>query len=358
MTAYQYPLKNALKKKRSKAIVASMAGMTLVELMIAILISLILLVGITAIFINSKQAYRIQEDMSVMQENSRVLLNLMSYDIRLADHWGGVKPEEIDADSTGITGIGSCNADWIVEDSTGIDGIMGYEGAATSPLPAGCIAAGDYVANTDIIVVRYADGDGKVSNAQLNIAPNDDHPFVKAVPGRRAEIDIGSGLYTDDIPVIGEYNYPYRIAVYFIRPCSVKAGLVCTSSDDNGSPIPTLTRLVLKGNTLTQEALIEGVEQLQFDYALLDDKGSTAQTRVDAGSGALDDSSEWATVGAVRVGIIVRANTRDIAFSDSDTYTLPGEDGGSFTYIPPSDAQTYHRKQFTKTINIRNRVRS
>ena len=63
---------------------------------------------------------------------------------------------------------------------------------------------------------------------------------------------------------------------------------------------------------------------------------------------------DWQKVGAVRIGIVARAEARDNTYTDTKIYTLPG--GDNFT--PTADARKYHRKKFIKTINIRNRVRS
>lgn len=64
------------------------AGMTLVELMIALLIGAFLLGGVLQIFINSKQTYRMQEGLSRLQENGRFAMEFLSSDIRMAGYWG------------------------------------------------------------------------------------------------------------------------------------------------------------------------------------------------------------------------------------------------------------------------------
>jgi len=46
-------------------------GLTLVELMIAMVIGLILIAGVIQIFLSSQQAYRTQESMSRIQESGR-----------------------------------------------------------------------------------------------------------------------------------------------------------------------------------------------------------------------------------------------------------------------------------------------
>jgi len=60
-------------------------GMTLIEIMIALLIGAFLLGGILQVFLNSSQTSRTQENLSRMQENGRFALEFLSRDIRVAD---------------------------------------------------------------------------------------------------------------------------------------------------------------------------------------------------------------------------------------------------------------------------------
>lgn len=65
-------------------------GVTLVELMVTLTISLILLGGVLKVYANSKQTYRVQEALSRLQENGRYATEFLSRDIRMADFWGCV----------------------------------------------------------------------------------------------------------------------------------------------------------------------------------------------------------------------------------------------------------------------------
>jgi type IV pilus assembly protein PilW len=63
-------------------------GFTLVELMIALLISLILMGGVVQVFSSSTKTYRAHEGLSRIQENGRFALEFLKRDIRMADFWG------------------------------------------------------------------------------------------------------------------------------------------------------------------------------------------------------------------------------------------------------------------------------
>lgn len=65
-----------------------MAGLTLVELMVAMTIGLMLLSGISYLFLGARQTFRTTENLSRIQENARYALEVMARDIRMAGYVG------------------------------------------------------------------------------------------------------------------------------------------------------------------------------------------------------------------------------------------------------------------------------
>ena len=66
-------------------------GITIVELMIALVVSSIILIGVATVYTSSKRAYKIQEEMSRLQENARFGFEFMVRDVRMAGY-GGCNP--------------------------------------------------------------------------------------------------------------------------------------------------------------------------------------------------------------------------------------------------------------------------
>ena len=64
-------------------------GFSLVELMVALLITLILLAGIGQIFLSSKKSFVIQDSLGRLQENGRYAMETLAQDVRRAGFWGG-----------------------------------------------------------------------------------------------------------------------------------------------------------------------------------------------------------------------------------------------------------------------------
>lgn len=61
-------------------------GLTLIEILIALVLGTFLLAGVLQIFQSSKRSYRMQENMSRMQENGRFAMEFISQDIRMTDY--------------------------------------------------------------------------------------------------------------------------------------------------------------------------------------------------------------------------------------------------------------------------------
>lgn len=316
------------------------AGLSLVEIMIAITLGLILMAGLIQFFIGSKQSFATLDSINGMQENGRYALRVISDSLHAADHWGGVESGDVSG-TPGVAGVGSCDAAWILNTD---EGIRGFEGGVSSPLPAGCINAADYEPNTDAFVVRHAGGTF-FKAADANATGN--AVWVNSTVGGSATLMTGSAIPAD---VLGTYNYPYNVDAYFIRPCSVRAGSACAATDDGGNPIPTLVRLTLDGNRLVEQELVSGVEQMQIEYGVDNDLDTNADFYASA---AAVTNTQWPRVVSARISIVVRSDTRG-KIPDNSNYTLPS----GFTYTPAAADRSFSRKVFTRLIQIRNRSRS
>jgi type IV pilus assembly protein PilW len=98
-------------------------GLTLVELMIAMVIGLVLVGGVIQIFIANNQTYRVTENMSRMQENGRFALDIMGKIIRTAGFRGNVEVNFGDEFST---------ATYFTDTFTGDQSIIGTDSTTDS----------------------------------------------------------------------------------------------------------------------------------------------------------------------------------------------------------------------------------
>lgn len=330
-------------------------GLTLVETMVAITLGLILTIGIVQFFVGSKRSYQMQESSNALQENGRYAMRAVTDGLRLADHWGGVDGADVNTSLPSVSGFGGCDNAWILNAA---EALKGYEGASTSPLPNGCIDDADYVPDSDVFAVRYADGD-YVDTATVKSGTNPSEIWVRSAVGRRAALfkgadiaNLPADLYdAADEDATGLYNYRYRITAYFLRPCTTKSGTVCSNTDDNGSPLPALTRLTLNGTRLEEQTLVSGVEQMQLEYGM--DTNQDTNVEYYATATEVEAANQWNRVSSVRISLVVRGEERS-KLPDTNTYTLPS----GYTFTPTGDAQYYPRKVFTTVVQIRNRSRA
>ena len=63
-------------------------GLSLVELLIALVLGLVLMSGVIQVFITTKQAYNLNEEMTWIQENARFSMGFLSEDLRMAGYYG------------------------------------------------------------------------------------------------------------------------------------------------------------------------------------------------------------------------------------------------------------------------------
>ena len=63
-------------------------GFTIIEIMIALTLSLILVAGLTQIFVANSRTFNVSEASARTQETGRLALSILSREIRNADYWG------------------------------------------------------------------------------------------------------------------------------------------------------------------------------------------------------------------------------------------------------------------------------
>lgn len=127
--------------------VKSTAGFTLIELMIAMLLGLIVVAGVTAVFLAGQRSYRTNEALADVQDGSRVAFEIMARDIRDA----------------GLTGCGNSGrvgniltnrtTDWWANWNNTIVG-----GTAADAAVAVGTGAGERIAGNDSLMLLGASG--------------------------------------------------------------------------------------------------------------------------------------------------------------------------------------------------------
>jgi type IV pilus assembly protein PilW len=290
------------------------AGFSLIELMIAVVLGVIVVAGLINVLIANKQAYGLQQARNYNQENMRFALDRIGWSVRMADFWGGTKSASITGMATGGSG---CNTAWA---ETVSEGVYGYDGAAAFPISS-CVNNANYVTGSDVLVVRYAlpDAAGVATGGSVaNVPVTAGKLYLQVKTGGSGDLFVGSTPVDLSSDPVGTSIYPYAVDMYYLRPCSVPdgAGGTCTATSDGGHPIPTLMDMHLddSGN-LVSDPIVEGVEQLQFEYGLGDPPGDPTPTVYK--NAASMTAADWSNVVSVRVGYVLRSQSRDTAVPHS-----------------------------------------
>lgn len=345
----------------------------MIELMIAVTLSSIMLIGVLALFISSKKGYAVQDAAGRLGENARFSSVVLDEALRMADFWGGIGNSLNVTLSTNAgnlsTGAG-CNP-LAVDSSTAISsGIIGYSGGTFSSLPAAiqtCIGnTNNYVPNTDVVLVRYADPEptNTVQPPAWPTAPTLTATsfYVLSQTGFSGWVFQGSE-YTSAPTSLQSggadpiFARPYIVQLFFIRPCAVPATGTCQKTDDGGNPRPTLIQASFQGNSITAQPIVDGVEMMKFFYGV-DATGTKKASQFQTAANV----ANWHQVVSVEYSLVVRGDAGDNANPDTNTYSLV--DGSSYTpssvttltldTVPP---QNYLHRLYNATVLVRNRVR-
>jgi type IV pilus assembly protein PilW len=327
-------------------------GLSIVELMVAIAISLILLTGVVQIFLSSKTSYRLLEATSRVQENGRFAVGFIGEDVRMAGYRGCYRdtPANIEA---GINTPTLFNWDY----ATGIQGNE-WTGAGWAP-GLNALIAGQVVNGTDVLVTRGLADDGvnltgtstaaqifavdadNVTNGDIMIVSDCSQSSIFQVTGQAS----AAGIVTLDHASGGAW-VPGNINTNLARVYGTDAqvGRLVTNiyyigTGASGSPA-LFRQSTQPGGAMQAQELADDVENMQVLYGEDTDNDGVANRFVTANNiGSLND------VVSVRVSLLIRSE--DNIASTEQTYAYDGED------IEAGDLRV--RRVFNTTIKIRNR---
>jgi len=328
-------------------------GLSMLEIMIAMVLGAFLLGGVLQIFSSSKQTYRVQEGMSRLQENGRFAMDFITKDIRMADFWGCLKnglvniTNNLDPGGTGydayahafVQGVdGTNNTGLNTSDTITIRGA--FNSGITVQQPYGPqessnlqISTNNGLAQGDVVLVSdCVQGDiFQISNA---------NPDTGGVAVHNTGSVTQPGNFNATNPGCAGANAHCLSKVYEGDASIFKIGTISYSIQTGSSGQPALFRQI-DNNAATE--LVEGIENLQILYGEDSDADGTPDYYVSAGTAGLDMDQ----VVSIRVTLLARSIEDNLA-GQPVTYTYNG------TTTTPADRRL--RRVFTSTIAVRNRL--
>ncbi|MGI9331790.1 MAG: PilW family protein [Gammaproteobacteria bacterium] len=366
------------------------SGLSLVELMVALVIGSILMIGVITLFVSSRANYRFNTELSQAQDTARFAMDTLLADLRMAGYFGcggksvtienltngGVAPAATALNSTenGLEGINDAATNW------------SPSGAPTSAMLDGTV----HKPGTDAVTIRRMAGPelGNIGvsasgttltfqSAEFGDVEDDFNHFRIAAIANCKHVDVFHHDAVDGVATprtvtastdlsqpydhidnqITTIAAPFIARRYFIgigdKPAVSNPG---TPAKDNPADwIPILYRTEYRRGTEQEpEEMFQGVEDLQFQFGVdTNDNGTPDEYHV-AGDAKLDSNDEWAQVVAVRMAMLVRSRepvaepVEQVFFlldkkveidEDDDDYDVNGR---------------YRRRVFTATVTLRN----
>jgi len=344
------------------------AGLTLVELMVAMVISLLLIAGTITIFMSNKQAYRLNDASSRVQESGRFAFDFMRRDVRMAGYAGCLSKNLAgnitnNVDASQYSGSESDIAN-IVAGFDGTDTLKGYT------IPAGGLSSGDLftngvrtgtnfgeaLVNTDALIVsrgETCDGGSVVPplmpNSAANIKIKDatscgiiQNSVVMISDCEDADLfrvtnNPQSGGSMDTLNHSNAMNTGNTLSKAYGLDADVYALQTFIYYIGNGaSGEPALFRRRFSGDagTIVNEELVEGVEDMTVRYGVDTDGDGSANFYEIA---ANITSANWSRVNSARIIVDVRSREQNVVQSTTN-------------------ADRRLRHTFTETIQVRNKI--
>lgn len=374
-------------------------GLSLVELMVALVISSLILIGLVQIFASTRVTYQADEGLARLQESGRFAMDFLAREVRMAGYMGclgKIPPSKVEEKIWKFLDTSSYPIDFT-------RGIEGSEAANTAPgdsfsIPDQYSASPTLVAHalpglttaralsgSDVLVLRYMDSNSaplvpnasgiyhdsaqvfvgtpnSLAQGQIAIVTNCEQAGIFQItnnPTGGSPVSVAhavGGTPGNTCPVWGNGRCPgqagsfregstiavFRNATYYIG-----------RADALNSNVPSLRRITFDSGTALDEELVEGIENMQvlFGLDLNPDNDSEREGRSTDSYVTAGEVTDWTRVIGVRIGLLVATSNvtgqADQAL-DTSTYTVAG------TTLDPSDDRR-RRRVFTSVVQLRSR---
>lgn len=314
-------------------------GLTLVEIMVAMTVSLILLAGVGQIYLSSKQTYRVHDAVSRVQENGRFAIEMLANDLRMADFWGCV------SDATNVSNdvVGGGGIDVGLGGISGTDN-SGYNGSDTLILQgaygSGIIIEPPFM-NTNAAALHISTQNGLAQGDIVMVSDcqnGDVFQITNNNPNTSGTAAHNTGNAVSPGNITGNLSKTYSSGeIYKVRRVTYSLG----AGSNNGEPA------LFRNNGSANLELVDGVENMQIEY------GEDTDAPGSAGYGTANyyvpfpQVTDMERVVSIRVSLLMRTYANNLA-PEAQTYRYNGAN------TTAGDRRI--RQVYTTTIAVRNRT--
>ena len=312
-------------------------GMTLVELMIAMSLSLLLGAAVMTVFVNNRHSFNQDENLQRMQDDARHALREITFDIAMAGYYADLLiPGSVTNDNS-LTLTTDCGpvgaAEWMYQTvqpgTSQFLSVVALDNASPAQAAANfsCISGAEFVDGTDVVAIKRVAGirAGARVNGQVYLRTNGTVGLLFREP-------LG-GVTAITVPAPNA-DWEYRPSIYFIR----------NYENTPGDNVPTLCKKVLRipGPGMTTECIAAGIENMQVEYGI--DITGDGFTNLYLPNPTL---LQMQSVVAARVTLLARTADIDTRYENAKTYLLSNAD-------PYTPQDNFHRQTVSTTVGIQN----
>lgn len=316
-------------------------GLTLVELLVAMVLGVVLSGGVVAAYLGSKRHYVYEDQVARVQENGRYALQLLRRELAMAGFYGGLR--SLVALPSQSVGTDCTTGDWALDPGDPLGMVDDHRGNQVPQDVDGvfytCVSGALVRAGTDLLAVKRTFADPSVRRGQtsplltpgsvqtwyLRLRAGVDPRWERHRPG-----DLTSPLFSD--PILSLWEASTRI--FFVR----------RYSNTPGDHLPTLCMEVLAGNSMMTRCLVEGVENMQLEFGIDTDGDDIANLYRQAPA-----PGELQRAVTANIHLLIRSPMPIPGYSDNRSYRL-----GSRVVAAAGDA--YLRRVFSSSTPLDNLV--
>ncbi len=339
-------------------------GLGLVELMIAMLLSILLSGALVQAYIGSRTTYQLQDSMSIVQENGRFALSYLNKELRMAGYIGcGSIFNPVTSTGVKVNNISVGAPDVPVSfDKTQI---------ISAGAPANYVGAGINATAGDVLVIRKASNISahlySAANSAANVVLIDNSPSLQV--GDYAIISDCTSADLFNITAIGAAGAQVTLshAKPFLKPLGYGKNAEVLAFESTyyyiantlrttktNLPISSLymrTRAAGTGGFSNPVELVEGVEDMKIQFGVDDNKDANVDRYIWATDMAAGD---WGNIMSVQISLMMQGvddkavGTVGSNYAQTNILTLKTKNP-----IPPDGRL---RQPFTAVIAVRNQV--
>lgn len=319
------------------------AGMTLVELMIALLIGLLLSAAIITVYISNKNTFWETEEAASMQDNALFAKRLIQDEIWLAEYHGENAANIDTLDYSALPDLTNDCGPANVKELDKLPSVFAihYQKGMVD-LPE-CLADKHVKDKTDVLFIKRVALDapaGPLKAKKIYFKPlAQDTGAVYRGTKNFGDMDDAASAYTEG----GTGNSALREFIYRVYYIYKPDGVV----------FPQLRRMSLRINVNSYEwfveSVAEGIADIHYQFGLDTSAVPNRQVNTYVTANILS-TGDWSDVHAVKMFMLTQSTRKDMDYEDDKTYSYRGTDN------PGVLGGHYHRKLQQTTFMIPNNI--